>query len=143
MKFHCTKQALQDAINAAGRAVASKSTIPALEGLLINADETLKITGFNLELGIICTIHLDPIVTDDPTLDAWRAKVAEMAKKLHNGIRIHDFRMVPGHTHTNLIFDIAAPFEVKVSDEEIKRQVADKISRLDPSYFTVITVDRE
>ena len=57
MKFSCTKTALQEAISAAGRAVASKSTIPALEGLLITADETLRITGFNLDLGITCTVE--------------------------------------------------------------------------------------
>ena len=94
------------------------------------------------ELGIICTIHLDPIVTDDPTLDAWRAKVAEMAKKLHNGIRIHDFRMVPGTTHTNLIFDMEVPFDCKEGEQELKEKMAAMIAAEQENHFAVITVDR-
>ncbi|MBE6953941.1 MAG: DNA polymerase III subunit beta [Ruminococcaceae bacterium] len=82
MKFHCTKQALQEAINAAGRAVASKSTIPALEGLLINADETLKITGFNLELGIICTV--DATVTETGIAVFNAAMFSDIVAKLPN-----------------------------------------------------------
>ena len=92
---------------------------------------------------IEATIHLDPVVTDDERINSLKPQVQAAVAEIDPSLRIHDFRFVEGATHTNLIFDIAAPFEVKVSDEEIKRQVADKISRLDPSYFTVITVDRE
>ena len=92
---------------------------------------------------IEATIHLDPVVTDDERINSLKPQVQAAVAEIDPSLRIHDFRFVEGTTHTNLIFDIAAPFEVKVSDEEIKRQVADKISRLDPSYFTVITVDRE
>ena len=94
------------------------------------------------EYGIDCTIHLDPIVTDVPAVTEWREKVTEYAKKCHNGIRIHDFRMVPGTTHTNLIFDIEVPFEVKKSDSELKAELAAAIAAEAPDFFAVITVDR-
>ena len=92
--------------------------------------------------GIECTIHLDPIVTDDEQVTEWRARVAELAKQLHEGIAIHDFRMVPGTTHTNLIFDMAVPFEVKESDTALKTRMAELIAEGAPSFFAVITVDR-
>lgn len=94
------------------------------------------------EYGIDCTIHLDPIVTDDERVTFWREKVAELAKKCHNGIKIHDFRMVPGVTHTNLIFDIEVPFEVATSDSELKAELAAAIAAEAPEHFAVITVDR-
>ena len=92
--------------------------------------------------GIEATIHMDPVVTDDARINALKPLVEAAVREIDPSLRIHDFRFVGGATHTNLIFDIAVPFEIKKSDEEIKQQVADKISRLDPSYFTVVTVDR-
>ncbi len=94
------------------------------------------------ECGICATIHMDPIVTDDEEVNELRAKVAQAVKDLNKGMNIHDFRFVRGTTHTNLIFDVAVPFECKDSEEEIRRAVSSAVSRLDPSYFTVITVDR-
>jgi hypothetical protein len=57
-------------------------------------------------------------------------------------IRIHDFRMVPGTTHTNLIFDMEVPFEQKESDAELKARISALIAAEAPCYFAVITVDR-
>lgn len=94
------------------------------------------------ECGIEATIHMDPIVTDDAMLNALRPQVEAAVREIDARLNIHDFRCVVGQTHTNLIFDIAAPFELKLSNEELKMAVADRISRLDASYFTVVTVDR-
>ena len=93
--------------------------------------------------GIEATIHMDPIVTDDERINVLRLRVQEVVKEIDPSILIHDFRFVEGATHTNLIFDVAVPFEVKLSDEEIRRAVADGVSRMEPTYFTVVTVDRE
>ena len=94
------------------------------------------------ECGICATIHMDPIVTDDEEVNALRARVAAAVKEIDKGMNIHDFRFVRGNTHTNLIFDVAVPFECKLTEEEVRRAVADAVSRLDPSYFVVLTVDR-
>lgn len=91
---------------------------------------------------ISCTVHLDPIVTEDPVLEHWKARAEQLAEKLDPRLRIHDFRMVPGTTHTNLIFDVAVPFETALSDREIKEQLAAAVGREDPHFFTVITIDR-
>ena len=93
--------------------------------------------------GIEATIHMDPVVTDDERVAALKIQVQNAVQKIDPALRIHDFRFVEGATHTNLIFDISTPFELKLSDDEIKRKTADLVSLLDPSYFTVITVDRE
>lgn len=92
--------------------------------------------------GIDCTIHLDPIVTDDELVTEWRERVAKLAKQLHADMEIHDFRMVPGTTHTNLIFDMAVPFEYKKSDDALKAAMAAAIAAEAPAYFAVITIDR-
>lgn len=94
------------------------------------------------ELGVICTIHMDPIVTDDERVDALHAEVIARVREIDSRLTIHDFRFVEGETHTNLIFDIVAPFELKTSDSELIEQTQKKISELSERYFCVICVDR-
>ena len=91
---------------------------------------------------IEATVHMDPIQTDNEEVSRLRELVAEAVKRIDERILIHDFRFVPGETHTNLIFDVAVPFALKMSEEEIRRAVANEISRLDASYRAVVTVDR-
>ncbi len=95
------------------------------------------------ECGIEATIHMDPIVTDDALVTELRHRTEAMVHTIDERMKIHDFRYVSGTTHSNLIFDVDVPFEVKLTDEEIRRAVADKVSLLDPSYFAVITIDRD
>ena len=95
------------------------------------------------DLGIRATIHMDPIVTDDEKVTALRISVAAAVKKIDERLTIHDFRYVEGTTHSNLIFDVTVPFEIKENNERIKELVSDKISEIDPNYFAVITIDRE
>lgn len=94
------------------------------------------------ELGVRATVHMDPIVTDDEQVNELREKTLATVKEIDERLDIHDFRFVFGKTHSNLIFDVSAPFELKIDDEDIKREVSDRISRIDPSFFAVITVDR-
>lgn len=94
------------------------------------------------EYGIECTVHLDPIITDDPLVNEWRERVQVLASTLGEGIRIHDFRMVPGTTHTNLIFDMEVPFEIEEKNSVLKARMAELIAAEAPNYFAVVTVDR-
>ena len=95
------------------------------------------------ELSIECTIHMDPIVTDDARVEELREAVKIRALEIDKRLNIHDFRFVEGHTHTNLIFDVVAPFELKMTDDELVAAINGKNSELGKEYFTVITVDRE
>ena len=95
------------------------------------------------ELGVRATIHMDPIVTDDERVNYLRTKVAAEMVAIHPDFSIHDFRFVEGRTHTNLIFDISVPFEVAMTNEEIKKLVDERISAINENYFAVITIDRQ
>jgi cation diffusion facilitator family transporter len=94
------------------------------------------------EMGVRTTIHLDPIVTNDELVNELRRKVTELVKGVDERLSIHDFRFVPGHTHSNLLFDVCAPFEVKMTDTELKDAVSNAVSNIDPNYFAVIMIDR-
>lgn len=95
------------------------------------------------ELGVRATVHMDPIVTDDERVNALRAQVLAAVRGINDSFSIHDFRFVEGKTHTNLIFDICAPFEVKMTDAEIENAVAVAIKSINENYFAVITIDRQ
>lgn len=95
------------------------------------------------DLGIRATIHMDPIVTDDEKVTVLRVSVAAAVKRIDERLTIHDFRYVEGITHSNLIFDVTVPFEIKESNERIKELISNQIAEMDPNYFAVITVDRE
>ncbi|MEE0968911.1 MAG: cation diffusion facilitator family transporter [Clostridia bacterium] len=95
------------------------------------------------DLGVIGVIHLDPVAVGDPTTDLLREKVTEIAADIDERTDIHDFRLVPGTTHTNLIFDVVVPFEVKMDDKELCDRISEKIKKIDENYFAVITVDRQ
>ena len=91
--------------------------------------------------GIEATIHMDPIVTDDEQVTALRQKTAEAVQKIHPSMQIHDFRFVAGATHTNLIFDVVVPFEVKMSEAEVKSAVTEKVKEIDSTYCVVLNID--
>lgn len=94
------------------------------------------------ECSVQASIHMDPIVADDEEVNKMRALVIEKVKSIDSRFDIHDFRFVKGVTHTNLIFDVYVPFEIKESNDQVKKAIADKILEIDKSYFTVVTVDR-
>ncbi len=95
------------------------------------------------ELGIQATIHMDPIVTDDEQVSALRELTRGVVSGIDSRLHIHDFRCVIGQTHTNLIFDIAAPFELLLTDAELREQVCARLSAADPRLNAVIVIDRE
>lgn len=96
----------------------------------------------NESLGILCTIHLDPIVTDDEEVNALRSFTLEKVRSIYPDADIHDFRTVVGNTHINLIFDLVVPFEIKENIENIKQKVEAEIQKERSNCFCVITVDR-
>ena len=83
------------------------------------------------EMGIRATIHMDPIVTDDEKINELRIKTDAIVKSIDERLKIHDFRFVEGVTHSNLIFDVSVPFEMKMTDTALKDLVEnkDKVSR--------------
>ena len=97
---------------------------------------------FREEFGYMCTIHLDPIVTNNEEVDSMKKIVAEIVNDTNHQLSMHDFRYVKGASHTNLIFDIVVPFEISDADT-IQSLITDAIrSRLGDNYYAIITVDR-
>ena len=94
------------------------------------------------EYNITCTIHMDPIVTDDEHINALKVKVQCAVATVGEEFRIHDFRCVVGPTHTNLIFDVEIPFEEKRSNKDISALIEAQIKNIDSTYFAVINIDR-
>lgn len=91
------------------------------------------------ELGVMISIHLDPLETDDEKTNALRAMMDKILSQIDTRLTFHDFRIVSGETHTNLIFDVTVPPGFGLSDEQIKAAID---SRLEETYFTVIVFDR-
>lgn len=97
---------------------------------------------FDEELGIHLVVHLDPIITDDEEVVAHRERCLNILKNINQELTLHDFRMVKGPTHTNIIFDAVVPFECKLDKnsltEILKKEYADEETK----YFFVIEIDR-
>ena len=94
------------------------------------------------ELNCSAVIHMDPICTDDALITSTR----ELLKnRIHEAISpdvsIHDFRMVPGPTHTNVIFDAVVPYEFPQSDEQVREEISKLVRALEGDYFAVVTID--
>lgn len=93
------------------------------------------------EYGLIISIHTDPIITDDERIDSLKAMTNQIVKDISNEMSIHDFRVVDGPTHTNLIFDLIAPHKFHLSNDEIRKEIENKLSKIDERYFVVITIE--
>lgn len=96
----------------------------------------------NAALGCESVIHMDPLETDDELTNKMRAKLAELVKVIDESCTIHDFRMVSGPTHTNVLFDLVVPHNFRLTDEEIHRDIDRLVASLDPSYNAVIQIDK-
>lgn len=97
---------------------------------------------FSRDLGIHMVIHLDPVIVGDARTDALHCKVQSLITALYPTVTIHDFRVIWGVTHSNIVFDAAVPFAVKDSDTVITQKLEAEIQKLDPDYRTVVTIDR-
>ena len=86
---------------------------------------------------------MDPVVVNDPFTEEIKQKIMPLIKKIPDVKNIHDFRVVKGPTHTNIIFDVLMNIECKKSDDSIKKEVIDIIKNIDNSYNAVITIDRD
>lgn len=90
------------------------------------------------ELHCEAVIHMDPVITDDEQTNHLKKLLADLLHNNYPEIRFHDFRMVKGPTHTNIIFDIVVPFDYKERDDVITDFLQKEIHRIDSSYFAVI-----
>lgn len=86
-------------------------------------------------------IHMDPVVVGDPQVDALHQKVAALVRTIDPRITIHDFRIVPGATHTNLIFDAVIPFDERLTRPQVAAQICQLVQGLDGRYRAVVKIE--
>ena len=86
-------------------------------------------------------IHMDPVVVGDPTVTALHQQVAALVKTIDPRITIHDFRMVPGQTHTNLIFDAVIPFDERLTRQQVADRIRQMVSEMEGDYRAVVKVE--
>lgn len=92
--------------------------------------------------GIITTLHLDPILVGDKKTSEYKEFVLNtLMENLTFSFSIHDFRIVTGPTHTNVIFDLVVPYELEETDEEIEKKVEKLIHEKDETVFSVVNID--
>ena len=87
------------------------------------------------------TGHLDPIITDDEEVNALREKTATFVKNIDSRLTIHDFRMVRGERHTNVLLDVAVPFDITLTHQEIRTTLEKDITACDERYRCIITIE--
>ncbi len=92
---------------------------------------------------IILTVHIDPLVINDQGVNRLRLKTDETIRQIDASFKAHDFRVVGGETRSNLVFDVAVPFECKMTDSQIEQAVKDGINAWNENYGIVLTVERQ
>ena len=128
-----------------GRCFASiHCEVPAERDILVSHDIIDNIEReFLTEKGIHLVIHMDPIITDDERTNELKTKVSAMINTVSPEITMHDFRVVWGPTHANLVFDVCVPFGFFMGDSELVSTVTDGIRAIDPHYYAVVNVDHD
>ncbi len=117
--------------------------VPA-DGDILEIHDTIDRIEVELKQKLYCeaVIHMDPIVMDEQT-ERIRERVAKIISGIDERLSMHDFRMVPGNTHTNLIFDVVVPYKTTLKDEEVIVKIQKDISeQVGEQYFSVIQIDK-
>ena len=117
--------------------------INSYDGVLGMHDLMIHERDFQENMGLEMVIHMDPINIDDPLTNELRTLTAAIVKEIDEDLSMHDFRIVPGETHTNMIFDVVVPFHIKMSNQQILDALAQRIrERKGDHYYLVVTFDR-
>ena len=93
--------------------------------------------------GVEIVIHMDPIVVGDPIHDKVKEQVTNVIRGISNELRIHDFRMVEGNVHINLIFDIVVPFNFNIDNDTLVSSISNEMKLIDERYNCVINIDED
>ena len=96
---------------------------------------------FKRDTSYVLTLHMDPVVMDDEKTNNAKEMIAQIIAEIHPSLSFHDFRMVSGPHHTNLIFDVVIPFSVKLDSKTVVNTINDNLHKKNEKYYAVITVD--
>ena len=127
------------------RVISLHAEVPA-EGDILQLHDVIDNLEVKLraELGCLATIHMDPVATKDERVLALKEQCKAIVKSIGDSLSLHDFRVVLGDSHTNLIFDVVIPYEFALSDQETTKLIQEKVwEQIGNNYFTVIQVDKK
>lgn len=118
--------------------------VPA-DGNILTMHDMIDLIEHELRDTLHCSavIHMDPVCVGDEETDALKAEVNGYLSEIDGTLTMHDFRIVKGPTHTNIIFDVVVPYGFRLKDNDLIQTITDKIQAIHPNYFTVIEVDRK
>lgn len=127
-----------------GRTLISLHAEVPADGNIITLHDTIDTIEHELRKKLNCNavIHMDPVSTSDPETLSLKAEVSGYLDQIDPKLSMHDFRIVKGPTHTNVIFDIVIPYDYPVSDQEVMDSITKRIQTNHPDFFTVIEVDK-
>lgn len=128
-----------------GKMIASLHAEVSCEEDILKAHDQIDLIEKELyeRLHIMTVIHMDPIETNNEVLNELKGVCVTILHEIHPELSLHDFRMVSGDSHTNLIFDVLVPFSVRMKNKDIKEKLDEKLHKDYPSYYTVITFDND
>ena len=127
-----------------GRCIISLHAEVPCDADIIKAHDAIDLAEKILERKFNCmaTIHMDPIATKDSYTIELMEDVAKKMCEINPYFKIHDFRVVRGDTHTNVIFDLVVPYENKTNDVEIRKAVTEKIREIDPTLIPIMQTEK-
>ena len=127
-----------------GRTLISLHAEVPADGNIITLHDTIDTIEHELRRKLNCNavIHMDPVSTSDPETLSLKAEVSGYLDQIDPKLSMHDFRIVKGPTHTNVIFDIVIPYDYPVSDQEVMDSITKRIQTNHPDFFTVIEADK-
>ena len=116
--------------------------VDASEDILVSHDLIDKIEReFMFNLGIHMVIHLDPVTADDAYTTELKLFIINILEEIDAHLSIHDFRIVQGASHTNLLYDVTVPPHFSLSHQELLHQIDQRVQIHYPHFHNVITVD--
>ncbi len=128
-----------------GRVLISLHAEVPADGDILTLHDMIDLIEHELRDTLHCSavIHMDPVCTKDEETIHLKAEVKSYLADLDPALTLHDFRIVKGPTHTNIIFDVVVPYRFKMSDNEVIEDITERIREKNPNYFAVIEVDKE
>ena len=129
-----------------GRRIISLHAEVSAEGDLLEIHDEIDNVEHALQEMLNCsaTIHMDPIITNDEEVVHMREEIQQLVSSADESFKMHDFRMVKGSTHTNLIFDVVVPYQCRYTDSEVSNLLREKVRQIPHgNYFAVIQVDHD
>lgn len=128
-----------------GRVLISLHAEVPADGNILTLHDMIDTIEHELRSTLSChaVIHMDPICVNDELTERLKKMVKGYLSEISDTLTMHDFRIVAGPTHTNLIFDVVTPYDFAMPDEELIKLISDKIQTGNPQYFAVIDVDKQ